>query len=351
MPERQQPRHIGMKASSSRTSSGWTHRPFVAGRWEWTRFQVSLAAVLFAGLALARSAEDTSLPKPDGLSFSLQGEAGRLDLNYKGKRLLQYAFATNQFKPYVRELYTLQGENILLDSPADHVHHHGLMYAVRVNGINFWEEAANPGVQKPVGLPVAELVSAADPRRARISQTIHWVARQDRWLTNTAPAALLIERRDLTLTVNETYDEVALAWYAQFEVGPAVPKVTLSGAPYHGLGLRLPRNWDHVAKHKNAAGLPYSAEQKGDVTTALWSVIENTIAGRPVSVAMFARRANAGKARFFTMLDAFAYVSATQDLENVPLEYTSGQRFNLDYLVLVYSTHRTREFLQQRYEQ
>ena len=64
---------------------------------------------------------------------------------YKGHKILVYAFATNQFKPYVRELYTLRGENVTRDAPPDHLHHHGLMYAVYVNGINFWEERGAPG--------------------------------------------------------------------------------------------------------------------------------------------------------------------------------------------------------------
>ena len=44
---------------------------------------------------------------------------------------------TNQFKPYVRELYSLNGVNLLRDAPADHLHHHGLMYTIRVNDLNF----------------------------------------------------------------------------------------------------------------------------------------------------------------------------------------------------------------------
>ena len=57
-----------------------------------------------------------------------------LEVRYKGQKILVYAFATNQFKPYVRELYTLRGENVTRDAPPDHLHHHGLMYAVYVNG-------------------------------------------------------------------------------------------------------------------------------------------------------------------------------------------------------------------------
>ena len=339
-----------MKASSSTGPTGWTRRFSALDDGLWARLGASLGLALFAGVLLAGPADQPSVAKPASLSFSLQQEAGRLDVNYKGKRLLQYAFATNQFKPYVKELDTLQGDNVLLDSPSDHLHHHGLMYAIRVNGINFWEEATDPGVQKPVGRLACEVLSAKDSPGARISQTIHWVASKDRGLSDTTPAALLIEHRELTLTVNETAAEVALSWQGRFEVGKGAPKVTLAGASYHGLGMRFPRHWDHVAQHQNSAGLPYSAEQKGDVTTALWSMVQHTVNGHDISVAVLAPPGNAGTARFFTMLDAFAYVSATQDLEKTPLEYATGERFNLNYLVLVYANRRSRDDIQKRYE-
>lgn len=260
-----------------------------------------------------------------------------------------YVFATNQFKPYVKELYSLSGENVLLDAPPDHLHHHGLMYAITVNGINFWEEARDPGVEKPFGTPACGTTDAPAPS-VWFAQTLHWVHNKDRWATNTAKAALLIERRTLILTVNELDQEVAVRWQGSFRVGPSMEKVVLSGAAYHGLGLRFPRTWDRVARHQNSGGIPYSAEQKGDVTPALWTATSNTLDGKEIMVAVFARRQNAGTPKFFTMLDGFAYVSATQDLQNIPLEYKTGEEFSIDYLVAVYSAHKTREFLNSRAE-
>ena len=56
------------------------------------------------------------------------------------------------FKPYVEKLFTPSGTNILRDAPSDHLHHHGLMFAVRVNGINFWEEKPDSGKQEHVSV-------------------------------------------------------------------------------------------------------------------------------------------------------------------------------------------------------
>ncbi len=100
-------------------------------------------------LALIGSAAAADPP----ISIDAKTDRGELEVQFKGRKLLVYAFATNQFKPYVRELYTLRGENVLRDAPPDHLHHHGLMYAVYVNGINFWEEKGTPGFEKHVELP------------------------------------------------------------------------------------------------------------------------------------------------------------------------------------------------------
>ena len=69
-------------------------------------------------------------------------------VNFDGKRILAYSFHPETAKPYVRELHALNGLNVLRDAPADHLHHHGLMYAIRINGVNFWEETSGHGVQR-----------------------------------------------------------------------------------------------------------------------------------------------------------------------------------------------------------
>ena len=62
----------------------------------------------------------------------------------------EYRYGDVPFKPYVKELFTMGGLNVLLDAPHDHLHHHGLMFAVAVDGVNFWEESPRAGRQKHV---------------------------------------------------------------------------------------------------------------------------------------------------------------------------------------------------------
>jgi len=306
----------------------------------------ALALALF--LALACSAGAANPP----ITIDSQVDRGELEVRYQGRKLLVYAFATNQFKPYVRALYTLRGENVLRDAPPDHLHHHGLMYAVYVNGINFWEEAGTPGFEKHVRLHVsADSIDAKGKPLARFAELIHWLAPTNRTVTPSLDAALLIEQRILTVTIDETNQEVALRWDSQFQVGPNAGKVTLHGKNYDGLGLRLPESFDHVAKFQNSADHPYAGQNTQNVIPARWTSVSGMLDGHEEMLVMFGRPdTTRGDSSFFTMLNPFAYLSATQGLDKQPLEYSAGDKFSLSYLLTVYSENKTPEFLRHRCE-
>jgi hypothetical protein len=286
-------------------------------------------------LALVISAAAADPP----ISIDSHLDQGTLEVRYKGRKLLVYAFATNQFKPYVRELYTLRGENVLRDAPPDHLHHHGMMYAVYVNGINFWEERGQPGIQQSVTLPWQDRLR---PGWVQCRHAVHWVAP-----TNTA-SPLLVENRVLSLKVDESSQEVALRWDSFFTARQAVK---IHGPNYDGLGLRLPESFNHVATFQNSANRPYTGKNTQNVITAQWTSVSGTLDGRAVMLVLFGRKANAGgDASFFTMLDPFAYLSATQGLDKAPLEYKAGDEFNLSYLLTIYSERKPAEFIQHRGE-
>ena len=286
------------------------------------------------------------------LTAVIQQERGLLEWHFNGRKLFAYAFATNQFKPYVRELYSLRGDNVLRDAPADHLHHHGLMYAIRVNGVNFWEEVSQPGYERHVKL-LAHGTSriASGLPKASFTELVHWVPQSDHALPDPTKAALLVERRTLTLTVDETKEEIALAWHAEFEVGPRTNHVKLHGSEYNGLGLRLPAAWDQVARHQNSESAPYPTGGKRDVIPARWSAVSHTSDGHTMQLVLFARpRGQAGANCFFTMTEPFTYLSDTQGLDKAPLEYRAGDRFGLDYLLLVYPAVRTAAQIEARYQ-
>lgn len=287
------------------------------------------------------------------LAVELQRETETLEIRFQGRKLLVYAFASNQFKPYVRELCTLRGDNILRDAPADHLHHHGLMYAIRVNGVNFWEESGQPGHERSVKfISQNRGKSPAGLPQASFTQLIHWIADKDMARADAESCALLEERRTLRLTVDESADEVALEWRGEFEVGARASKVTLTGSDYNGLGLRFPAEFDHVARHQNSEDVAYSATQNRDVIQAKWSIVSHSMNGRAPMIALFADPdRTAGTTRFFSMLNPFAYLSVTQGLDKEPLEYKAGDTFSVAYFVLAYSSAKSNEFVQKRYRE
>ena len=305
------------------------------------------AVALALSLACACSAVAANPP----ITLNPQPDVGTLEVKYNGRKLLVYAYATNQFKPYVRELYTLRGENVLRDAPPDHLHHHGLMYAVNVNGINFWEERGAPGVQRHAEMSPAVPDTIADGvHRATFRQFIQWLSPSNQPTAEPAAAALLNERRTLTVTVDEKSQEVALRWESQFVVRSHSGKVKIHGPNYDGLGLRLPESFNHVAKFQNGASLPYP-EKNQNVIVAPWTSVSGRMNGQDVMLVMFGKLGNArGDTAFFTMLDPFAYLSATQALDKQPLEYSAGDKFTLSYLLTVYTENKSPEFIQRRCE-
>ena len=269
------------------------------------------------------------------------------------QKVLVYSFDPTKFKPYVRELYTVKGFNPLRDSPSDHRHHHALMYGVAVNGLDFWSENPGCGVQKPVLSPAPDLGLSADGLpQARITQVIHWLSAPDAFLPDTTPVALLIERRTLTLTINESQQEVALQWKSEFQVGGKTNEITLTGANYLGLGMRFLKELDPLAVHLNSGGKPDLSGNKQDVSPHQWGSVSFDAPGKPTTIVLFGHPGNVrGDAQYFTMRSPFAYMSATQGLDKEPLVYRSGDKFELDYLIALYPELKSGEFLSQRAKQ
>lgn len=265
-------------------------------------------------------------------------------VRWQGQPLCVYHFGADQKKPYVRELYTLQGRNILRDSPADHLHHHALMYGIRVNGVNFWEEAGGYGLQKPVEI-IRE--RSGENRRgmpqASFRQRLVWVAAE----ADAKP--LLEEQRSLMLTVDESAKEVALVWRSRFEPAPGVDQVNLEGANYHGLGMRFLQELDPLAVHWVGGENLDLSDNRQDVRPAAWGAVVFDRPGSPATIAIASSPLNgAAPAHFFSMKTPFAYLSATQNLDQEPITYAAGESWTLTHLVLLYPERKSAAFLEER---
>ncbi len=313
--------------------------------------QVAAISTAAVGLSLLCPAQGLAGP----LFVKAGEQATEWTISNQQQKLLVYSFPRGQFKPCVKELHPLGGSNILRDAPADHLHHHALMFAVAVNGLNFWEEVGGSGVEQPVQSPPPEIGTSADGLpQATLRQTIHWLAPQDAFLPASPKNALLVEQRTLVLTVNEASREVALRWKSAFEGGGKTNTVVLSatGHPYFGLGMRFLQELDPVADQFNADGRPDLSGTKQDLSPHAWSAVAFDRPGAPATIALFDHPSNArSPAVFFTMKRTFAYLSATQALDKEPLVYHAGDKFELNYLITLYPEQKSAAAINQRAEQ
>ena len=236
-----------------------------------------------------------------------------------GKPLAQYrlsAAAGRFFKPYMVGLCTPGGINVLRDAPEDHLHHHGLMMAFRVNGLNYWEEVAPCGTQ--FSEPAGERRSDEEP----IQSLVRWGSSQDRDIR-------MLERRAVSL-VEANKDFNLFRWTSEFQTGGA--EIKLEGSHYNGLGMRFVKDMDLKGSFTN------SENEKGKVfrgTEVLmkgkWCAYTARVQDREVTVLMIDHPTNPRAATWFGMTAPFAYLSATIGLNDKPLTLARGETLRLEY--------------------
>ena len=228
-------------------------------------------------------------------------------LDFSGCSQAQYIYEGVPFKPYMRRLHTPSGLNILRDAPKDHPHHHALMLAMKVNGVNFWEEytekvgrqrhlAFNAMEVKKDCLHCQEMLDWEEPKRGRV---------------------LLKEQRETTLLGGKADSPTFLEWKSL--LWNENKNVRLEGTHYHGLGMRFLESMDNEGRFLN------SARTEGEIIRgdernlcAAWCAYQAKAETKPVTVALFSHPDSfRHPSTFFTMGDAsprFAYLSATLGL-------------------------------------
>jgi hypothetical protein len=245
--------------------------------------------------------------------------------------LLRYSYKDVPFKPYVKELFTPGGVNVLLDAPADHLHHHALMFAVTADGVNFWEEQQAPGRQVHQRFDEVKVERRGDARFAGFSQRIDWQNPQSGQL-------MLKEIRTIEICNFAKPKPVLLTWQSHFEAPDANESVTLSGSHYQGLGLRFVRSMDLEGEFRNADGKPgvvFRGEER--LVRSRWCAYTAKADGKDVTVAMFDHPGNERHpATWFMMNKPFAYLSATLALHEQPLKVEPGKPLVLRYGVALW---------------
>jgi hypothetical protein len=261
------------------------------------------------------------------------------------RTILEYCTKASPMKPYVRKLFTPGGVQILRDSPFDHKHHHALMFALGVDGVNFWEEAAESGTEKPRDLLSTATASFLDATCVQILQTLDW--------TDAHGKQLLVERREVGAVATKSAAPVTLVlWNSELSPAAGLEAVKLDGHHYYGLGMRFLTSMDTGGRFFN------SSNQPGDVVAgserlvaAKWCAYTASAGGKPVTVAIFDHPSNPRHPnRIFTMSPPFAYLSATLNLWKEPLVLKAGAKLKLSYAVAVWDGETPAEQIQALYE-
>lgn len=241
-------------------------------------------------------------------------------------------------KPYIAQIFASGGKPVPLldDSPPDHFHHHGLMFALTVDDTDFWAEKKikNPGREEVVE-------TTAAPAGDAFTQSLRWLA------TDGVPLVDESRRVQVRATGKGADAVHWLDWESTITPAAGRDKVRLSGSHYFGLGMRFLPAWSNTGEFiwQDAA---VQTQVRGDekITLGDWCAARCDIDGHPVTVWMIAHPSNPRPVRWFTMSKPFCYLSAALNLDKEPAMLAKGEAWTLRYSLAVLSTPADRARLE-----
>jgi len=257
------------------------------------------------------------------------------------RTLLEYQAVASPFKPYLKQLMTPSGIGVLRDSPADHKHHHALMFAVAVDGVNFWAEQDTCGRQVSRSAGGAIVGAGGGQARAVLKQAIDWMdARGER--------TMMQEERIIEFHQLPEIPATLLTWRSRLTAPQGKEAITLTGSPYFGLGMRFVASMDTGGQFQNAEGK--TGVSGTNAVRSAWCAYSASAEGKPVTAAIFDHPSNPRHpATWFTM-ERFAYLSATLGLNKEPLKIPSGKPLVLRYGVALWDGKPQKEQIHQVYQ-
>ena len=239
------------------------------------------AAVVFASNCVLPAAEKAAAKSGIRIANDDLGVA----ISVGNRPVLHYRDVDVRKKPYVNQLFSPAGVEVLRDAPADHLHHHGLMYGVKVDGVNFWEEVGpNFGSQQ-----------GRTPRLVR--RVLRTGLVQDlEWLPPGSAKPALIERRAVDVLLAADLGATLVEWQCRLETpaGQAVVELRRHSLPRPRPAVRAvdgPRRTFSLCRRRDSGPLPARRfRQAGHGHLAHSGPLVRYTAkadGRPVTVAMF----------------------------------------------------------------
>lgn len=181
------------------------------------------------------------------LHFSLAGVEFRL-----GETVAGHYRHTDEFKPHLHPLCTPRGHCVTSASPHDHKHHKALMYALRAEDVNFWEEVVTlptevPGIERHVDF--SDVVSRGP--QVGFTETLCWTA-QDGSLPSFDEVRKITCRHDpaaraFVWTWTTQLTALRPLHLVQSQWSHALPDGTKVN--YHGLGIRFRRDFGGMTRN------------------------------------------------------------------------------------------------------
>jgi len=261
--------------------------------------------------------------------------------------VLVYRHGDVAHKPYVVELYSPGGTQVLRDSPLDHKHHHALMFAIGADGVDFWSEHAKCGRQKIRSQGAVKSENRNGTARVSFSQRLDWIGPG-------SEQPLMLEQRQIEVAPSsEAMRATVATWRSRLEVPPGKQTVKLTGSHYFGLGMRFVTSMDKAGQFFNSEGkLGDIVRGSERLSRAKWCAYTAAADGKPVTVAVFDHSQNVRHpAAMFTMDAPFAYLSATMNLWKEPMTLSADKPLSLCYGVAVWDGPVESAAVEQLYHQ
>jgi len=268
------------------------------------------------------------------IAFVLFPSLTSAQFEYRSK----WDYLPTTFKPYVLKIMTPSGINILRDAPIDHTHHHGLMFAIKVDGVNCWEEYNPKDFGRQETLTIAESLTVSNGRKEKkVESTLLW--------SDGVGQSLVLEKRKIT--AYHTGDATVLDWMGVFTLPPGKEKAILGGNEYHGLGMRFIESMDTGGKFFASSD---SGNKEGRLTPCRWMAYTAKADGKPVTIAMFDTKDNPRPMLAYTMGSGegeFGYFSATANLYREPVTLTPEKPVTFHYRLVLWDGEKTAEEVEQ----
>jgi hypothetical protein len=281
----------------------------------------------------------------DGTAKQLSDQkTTKIFLTSNGKIIADYRFNKVRFKPYIEKLRTPSGRNILRDAPYDHLHHHGLMFAIAVNGCNFWEEFT-PKHGKEITVSINP---QPDKETSSLESELDWKDGESK--------TLIKENRKIsvsTISAEKANENVTLLdWQTTLKTDDKGVILDKSNHHYFGLGLRFDQTMDKSGRFFSDSETNKSDSVRGDerLTPCKWMAYTAKLNGEPVTVAVFGYPSNPIPTMAFTMGDAgksFAYLGITLNLHRQPVEMKPNSTLTFRYRVAVWDGEVTPETIEK----